>query len=82
MLYYHSYQIKMLEISRQYPFGAEKAVQISQAVFFKNFDTKKAKSPSKIGYQIFFMNGSFGFKLLETFDIALRFMHTQLVILS
>ena len=78
MLYYHSYQIKMLESSRQYPFGAEKAVQISQAVFFfKNFDTKNAESPSKSGYQIFLMNGSFGFKLLETFNIAIRFMHTQ-----
>ena len=40
----------MIAISSQYPFGADKAVQISQAVFLikghnPNFDTKTAKSP-------------------------------------
>ena len=40
----------MVAISSQYSFGADKAVQISQAVFFikghnPNFDTKTAKSP-------------------------------------
>ena len=37
MLFYHSNQIKhkpMVAISSQYSFGADKAVQISQAVFF------------------------------------------------
>ena len=40
----------MVAISSQYLFGADKAVQISQAVFFlikghnPNFDTKTAKS--------------------------------------
>ena len=38
----------MVAISSQYSFGADKAVQISQAVFFKkghnlNLDTKAAK---------------------------------------
>ena len=40
----------MVAISSQYSFGADKAVQISQAVFFDkghnpNFDTKTANSP-------------------------------------
>ena len=41
----------MVAIASQYFFGADKAVQISQAVFFfikghnPNFDTKTAKSP-------------------------------------
>ena len=40
----------MVAITSQYTFGADKAVQITQAVFFKkghnpNFDTKTAKSP-------------------------------------
>ena len=40
----------MVAISSQYSFGADKAVQISQAVFLitghnANFDTKTAKSP-------------------------------------
>ena len=71
----------MVAISSQYSFGADKAVQISQAVFLikghnPNFDTKTAKS-HKSGYQIFIMNGSFGFKLSEIFNIALLSMHTQ-----
>ena len=72
----------MVAISSQYSFGADKAVQISQAVFLimghnPNFDTKTAKSPYKSGYQIFTMNGYFGFKLSENFNIALLSMHTQ-----
>ena len=40
----------MVAISSQYSFGADKEVQISQAVFLikrhnPNFDTKAAKSP-------------------------------------
>ena len=72
----------MVPISSKYSFDADKAVQISQAVFFikghnPNFNTKTAKSPYKSGYQIFIMNGSFGFKLSENFNIALLSMHTQ-----
>ena len=74
----------MFAISSQYSFGADKAVQISQAVFFflikghnLNFETKAAKSPYYSGYQIFIMYGSFGFKLSENFNIALLSMHTQ-----
>ena len=72
----------MVAISRQYSFGADEAVQISQAVFFikghnPNFDTKTAKSPYLSGYQIFIMNGSFGFKLSANFNIALLSMQTQ-----
>ena len=70
-------------ISSEHSFGANKAVQISQAVFFfikghnRNFDKKTAKSPYESGYQIFIMNGSFGFKLSEKFNIALLYTHTQ-----
>ena len=51
----------MVSISRQYSFGADKAVQVSQAVFLikghnPNFDTETAKSPYFSGYQIFIMN--------------------------
>ena len=72
----------MVAISSQYSFGADKAVQISQAVFLikghnPNIDTKTAKSPYKSGYQIFIMSGSFGFKHWENFNIALLFMNTQ-----
>ena len=72
----------MVAISIQYSFGADKAVQISQAVFLikghnPNFDTKTAKSPYLSGYQIFILNGSFGFKLSENFNIALLSKHTQ-----
>ena len=72
----------MVAISSQYSFGADKAVQISQAVFFikghnPNFDTKTAKSPYKSGYQIFIINGSLGLKLSEIFNIALLSIHTQ-----
>ena len=54
MLLYHSNKIKAQTygraISSQYSFGADKAVQISQAVFLikghnPNVDTKTAKSP-------------------------------------
>ena len=60
----------MAAIPGQYSFGADKVVQISQAVFFikghnPNFDIKTEKSPYQSGYQVFFMNGSFGFKLSE-----------------
>ena len=72
----------MVVISRQGPFGADKSVQISQAVFFikghnPNLDAKKAKLPFKSGYPIFFMPGSFGFKLSEDYNIALRSVHSQ-----
>ena len=75
----------MVAISSQYSFGADEAVQISQAVFLikvhnPNFDTKIAKSHYS-GYQIFIMNGSFGFKLSENFNIALLSMHTQQIFL-
>ena len=71
----------MVAIASQYSYGADKAVQISQAVFLikghnTNFDTKTAKSPYKSGYKIFIMNGSFGLKLSENFYIALFSMHT------
>ena len=63
----------MVAISNQYSVGADKAAQIRQAVFFikghsPNFDTKTAKSPYKYGYQIFIMNGSFGFKFFRKFQ--------------
>ena len=72
----------MVAISSQYSFGADKRGQISQAVFLirghnPNFDTKTAKSPYLYGYQIFIMNGSFGFKLSENLNIALLYMQTQ-----
>ena len=68
----------MVVISSQYSFGADTAVQISQAVFFikghnPNFDTKTAKSLYLSGYQILIMNSSFWFKLSENFKIALFF---------
>ena len=70
----------MFAISSQYSFGADKAVQISKAVFLikghnPNFDTKTAKSPYKSGYQIFIMNGSFGFKLSENFNMTIFYAH-------
>ena len=58
----------MVAISRHCPFLADKAVQISRAVFFFFFEKKdttrtspqkKAKRPYKSGYQIFFMPGFF-----------------------
>ena len=73
----------MIVISRHCPFGADNSVQIRQAVFFfrkvhnSNLDAKKVKSPFKSVYLIFFMPGSFGFKLSEDCNIALRSMHTQ-----
>ena len=77
----------MVAISSQYSLGADKAVQISEAVFLikghnPNLETKTAKSPNKSGYQIFIMNGSFEFKLSEIFNIALLSMHTQHFFLS
>ena len=73
----------MVAISSQYCFGADKAVQIRQAVIFEkkghnpNCDTKTAKSPYKSGYQILIMDGSFGFELSENLNIALLSKHTQ-----
>ena len=72
----------MVAISSQYSFSADKAVQISLVYFLikghnLNFDTKTVKSPYFSGYQIFIMNGSFGLKLSENFNIALLSMHTQ-----
>ena len=77
----------MVAISSFYSFGADKAVQISQAVFFikghnRNLDTKTAKSPYESGYLIFIMNGSLGFKLSENFNMALLSMHMQQFLLS
>ena len=71
----------MVAISRQYSFGADKAVQISQAVFFdKGTQPELRHKNCKItlsGYQIVIMNGSFGFKLSENFNIALLSNDTQ-----
>ena len=72
----------MVGISRQCPFGADKAVQISRAVFFDKgaqpkLRQKNAKSPYKSGCQIFFRPGSFEFSLSENYNIAQRSMHTQ-----
>ena len=75
----------MLAISRQYSYGADKAVQISQAVYFdKGTQPELRHKNCKITlliwiiiYQIFIMNGSFGFKLSEIFDIALLPILTQ-----
>ena len=85
MLFYHSYNQKhksMVAILSQYCFGVEKAVQISQAVFLikehnPNFNTKTSKPPYKSGYQLVIMNGFFGFKFSENFNIALLSMHTK-----
>ena len=69
----------MVAISSRYSFGADKTVQIRQGVFFSikghnpNFDTKTAKSPYLSGYQIFIMNGSFGFKLSDNFQYCSTF---------
>ena len=72
----------MVAISKQCLFGVDRAVQISWVVFFDKGTQpellrKKAKSPYKSGYQIFFMPSSFGFKLSENCNIVLRSMHTQ-----
>ena len=72
----------MFAISSQYSFGADKAVQISQAVFLikghnPNFETKTAKSPYSSEYQILIINSSFWFKLSENFNIALLFICTR-----
>ena len=75
----------MLAISRQYSYGADKAVQISQPVYFdKGTQPELRHKNCKITlliwiiiYQIFIMNGSFGFKLSEIFGIALLPILTQ-----
>ena len=58
----------MVAISRQYPFGADKAGCI--------LDTDKKQNTLLIGYQIL-MPGSFGFKFSENFNFVLLSMHTQ-----
>ena len=66
----------------------DKAVQISQAVFFdkrtqSELQRKKSeKPPYKSGYLIFFKPGSFGCKLTENCNIALRSMHMCLEVLT
>ena len=73
----------MVAISRKCPFGSDKAVQISRAVFFDKGTQpelrrkKKTKSPYTSGYLFFFMPGSFGFKLSENCIIASQSMHMQ-----
>ena len=61
--------------------GADKDVQGRQVVLMikghnPNFDTTKDKSPYESGDQIFFMPGSFWFKLSEMFNIAVYSVHT------
>ena len=70
----------MVSISRQCPFGADKAVQISQAVTFdKGTQPELSRTKNKIAFliRIFFMSGSFRFKLSENCNIAVCSMHTQ-----
>ena len=73
----------MVPISRHCPYGVDKAVQISRAVFFFDKGTqpklphKQSKTPYYSGYQIF-MPGSFEFNFSENCNIALRYMHSQL----
>ena len=60
----------MVAIPRQCPYGADKAVQISWAVFFDKgtqpgHRRKETKSPKKTGYQIFFMPGTLSSNFLK-----------------
>ena len=71
----------IVAMSRQYPFGNDKAVQISRtACCHKGTQLQyfKPKSPYYSGHQILILPGCFGFKLSEEFSNALRFNHTQL----
>ena len=73
----------MIAILRQYPFGTDKAVQISRAECF-NKDTQlecstRKKQNHRINQDIsfFLMPGCFGFKRSENFNNALSFNHSQ-----
>ena len=72
----------MVAISSQYSFGADKAVQISQAVFFdKGTQPKPRHENCKIILLIWISDlhyeWLFGFKLWGNFNIAVLSMHTR-----
>ena len=72
----------MVTISSQYSFGADKAVQISQAVFFdKGTQPKLRHKNCKITLFIWISDlhyeWLFWVQLSENFNIALLCMHTQ-----
>ena len=77
----------MVVIPSQFFFGADKAVQISQAVFFDkehNLELwhKNCKITLLIWMSDLHYDDSFGFKHSEIFNIALLSMHTQQIFLS
>ena len=84
MQFYHSNKIKaytMVAISSQYSFGADKAVQMSQAVFVdKGAQPELRHKNCKITLLIWISDLHYewllGFKLSEKFNIALLSMHT------
>ena len=76
----------MVAISSQYSFDADKAVQISQAVFVDKgtqpeLRHKNCKITLLIWISDLHYDRFFGFKLSENFNIAQLSMHTQQIFL-
>ena len=64
----------MVAISSQYSFGADKAVQISQAVIFDKGTQPELRQKTDI--RVFIMNDYFGLKLSEKLTL-LYFLSTR-----